>query len=86
MEQLNMEQKPDEVSQSQQQTTGIKQEVSGHHHGRRQEQGQSNEYEQNLEITNTLELLLTPERNDNYLPYQLLKKKRKKTTRYKRLQ
>ena len=50
-------------------------------HDFNQHQEQSHDHQNNQEMSKELELLLKPERNDNHLPYELLKKKRKKQSR-----
>ncbi len=46
--------------------------------GESKDQEHSHEHKNKQQTPNILELLMKPERNDNHLPYGLLKKKKKK--------
>ena len=78
MEQLRSEQKQDEVTISQAQPNEVKQYNRMQQRGASKDQEHSHEHKNNQQTPNTLELLMKPERNDNHLPYGLIKKKKKK--------
>lgn len=79
LEQLRPEQKQEAFNQSEIQSNQIRhgndltQQIE---HKQNQEQG--NQYQSRIERLNALEALLKPERTDDYVPYQLVKKKRQK--------
>jgi hypothetical protein len=77
MDRLNTGQNHDELNLGQKQTNGLKQEINIHH-DHSEDRKQNHDQENKQEMSKVLELLLKPERNDNHLPYELLKKKRKK--------
>ena len=80
MERLNIGQNHEELNLGQKQTNGLKQE-NNMDRDHNQDQEQSHDQKNKQEMSKVLELLLKPERNDNHLPYELLKKKRKKQSR-----
>lgn len=80
MDRLNIRQQHEELNLGQKQTNGVKQEINIHH-GYSHDQEQRHDQQNKQEMSKVLELLLKPERNDNHLPYELLKKKRKKQSR-----
>lgn len=80
MDRLKTRQNHEELDLGQRQTNGLKQE-NNMDRDHKQDQEQSQDRTNNREMSNVLELLLKPEQNDNHLPYELLKKKRKKQSR-----
>lgn len=79
LEQLGLDQKQDVLKLSQMQTNEVKQGQTGiQRKEHKQHEDQSNDYQKRIDGFNGLELLLKPEQTNNYVPKELLKKKRKK--------
>ena len=77
---LTLEPNHGELNLGQKQSNGVKQ-VHELRLDHKQGQKQSDELKNKQSVSKTLELLLKPERNDNYIPHQFLKKKTHKQSR-----
>ena len=80
MNRLHKGQNHEELNLGQKQTNGLKQ-GNDKRHNQNKDLEESHEYKNKQEMSKVLELLLKPERNSNHLPFELLKKKRKKQSR-----
>ncbi len=85
LERLGLDQNQKELNLNLQHTSDVKEGIRLTPQDNAQDQEQSQENNNKQEMSNVLELLLRPEQNDNHLPYELLKKKRKKLYQSKRL-
>jgi len=85
LERLGLDLNQMELNLSQQQINGVKEGIRMTPQDNAKDQEQSQENKNQQEMSKVLELLLRPEQNDNHLPYELLKRKRKKLYQSKRL-